>query len=293
MTLNPDIVIRILTIATLVGLLFSAGLRLTWPEIAASLRHNRLGWVLPVNFVLVPVLTVFLARQFRVSTDTAAGMVLLAAAPFAPVVPTFTRLAKGDLALASALTGLFPFLSAFATPLVCELSLRPFLKTSSLHFDIVSIFEVLVSTITLPLAAGVLMRHRAPTLARQLLKPVETLSEGIGAVALIFAVVAEFPSICSTGGKSLLAMALTSELAFLAGYVMSGPAPAARVVVALGTANRNIALALLVAVASFPGTPIVAMVVANGLLLILLGLIHVGWWRFVVSARHHVAARGN
>jgi BASS family bile acid:Na+ symporter len=293
MTLNPDIIIRILTAATLIGLLFSAGLRLTWPEIVRSLRQNHIGWVLPVNFVLVPALTFSLARLFQVSTDTAAGMVLLGAAPFAPVVPTFTRLAKGDLALASALTGLFPFLSAFATPLVCGLTLRPLLKTSSLHFDIVAIFEVLVSTITLPLAAGVMVRHHAPTLARRLLKPIETLSEAIGTIALIFVVVVEFQTICSTGGKALLAMALASELAFLAGYVVSGPAPAARLVVALGTANRNIALALLVAVASFPGTPIVAMVVANGLLLILLGLVHVGWWRFFGPARNEVASRGN
>ena len=64
-----------------------------------------------------------------------------------------------------------------------------------------------------------------------------------------------------------------------------------RLVVALGTANRNIALALLVAVASFPGTPIVAMVVADGLLLILLGLVHVGWWRFLGPARNQVASR--
>ena len=289
MTLNPDIVIRILTAATLTGLLFSAGLRLTWPEIVRSLRQNHLGWVLPVNFVLVPALTFSLARLFQVSTDTAAGMVLLGAAPFAPVVPTFTRLAKGDLALASALTGLFPFLSAFATPLVCELTLRPLLKTSSLHFDIVAIFEVLVATITLPLVLGVVVRHRAPTLARRLLKPIETLSEAIGTIALIFVVVVEFQTICSTGGKALLAMAMTSELAFLAGYVVSGPAAAARLVVALGTANRNIALALLVAVASFPGTPIVAMVVANGLLLILLGLVHVGGWRFFVADRNRAA----
>jgi BASS family bile acid:Na+ symporter len=293
MTLNSDHVVQFLTAATLTGLLFSAGLRLTWPEIAGALRQNRLGWVLPVNFVLVPVLTFFLTRLFKVSTDTAAGMALLAAAPFAPVVPTFTRLAKGDLALASALTGLFPLLSAFVTPLVCELSLKPWLKTSSLHFDIVAIFEVLVSTITLPLALGVVVRHRAPALARRLLKPVETLSEALGTIALIFVVVVEFQTICSTGGKALLAMALTSELAFLAGYAVSGPAPTARFVVALGTANRNIALALLVAVASFPGTPIVAMVVANGLLLILLGLVHVGWWRFFGPARNEVASRGS
>jgi BASS family bile acid:Na+ symporter len=54
-------------------------------------------------------------------------------------------------------------------------------------------------------------------------------------------------------------------------------------VVALGTANRNIALALLIAVARFPGTPIVAAVVANGLLLIGLGLVHVGICRWFLT----------
>lgn len=51
--------------------------------------------------------------------------------------------------------------------------------------------------------------------------------------------------------------------------------------VALGTSNRNIALALLLAVESFPGSGVVPAVVANGLLLILMGLLHVAFWRFV------------
>jgi bile acid:Na+ symporter, BASS family len=149
----------------------------------------------------------------------------------------------------------------------------------------VSIFLLLVLTITLPLAAGVAVRHLAPALAQRLLKPIEFLSESTGTIALIFVVDVEFRNICSTGWQALLAMALTSELSFLAGYALSGPAAAARLVVALGTANRNIALALLVAIESFPGTPIRAAVVANGLLLILLGLVHVGLWRLFAPAR--------
>jgi BASS family bile acid:Na+ symporter len=52
-------------------------------------------------------------------------------------------------------------------------------------------------------------------------------------------------------------------------------------VIGLGTSNRNIALALLIALQSFGDSPIVAAVVANGLVLILLGLVHVAYWRFV------------
>jgi BASS family bile acid:Na+ symporter len=283
MHFDPDTAIRLLTIVTLSGLLFSSGLQLTWGAIAGSLRQSRLAWIVPVNFLLVPALVFALIRLFQVPSDIAVGMLLLAAAPFAPVVPTFTRLARGDLALAGGLTGLFPFLSAFLTPLVCELSLKPILQTSSLKFNVASILLVLVSTITLPLAAGTALRHYSPAWAAKLVKPVQVFSETIGALALGFATVTEFPAMRSIGWQPLLAMAIASELSFFAGYLVGGPAAASRVVVALGTANRNIALALLVAVASFPGTPIVAAVVANGLLLILLGLAHVGWWRFFVK----------
>jgi len=285
MTLGVETAIRSLTITTLGGLLFSSGLGLTWTQITGSLRQNRLGWLMLANFLLVPALCFALAVLFQVSTDVAVGMALLAAAPFAPVVPTFARLAKGDLALAGALTGLFPFLSAFVTPLVCELSLKPFLQRDSLKFSIASILMVLVSTISLPLAVGVTVRHYWPALARLLLKPIQVLSEATGAIALVFVITVEFQTMRLTSWRALFAMMLLSELSFLAGYLLSGPAAAARIVSALGTANRNIALALLVAVQSFPDTPIMAAVVANGLLLILLGLAHVGLWRFFVLAK--------
>src|SRR5881392_130382 len=109
MTSGIDTAIRVLTIATLGCLLFSSGLRLTWSELRSSLRQNRLTWILPLNFVLIPALAFGFAKLFKVPSDAAAGIALLAAAPFAPVVPTFVRMAKADLALASALTGLFPF----------------------------------------------------------------------------------------------------------------------------------------------------------------------------------------
>jgi BASS family bile acid:Na+ symporter len=75
-------------------------------------------------------------------------------------------------------------------------------------------------------------------------------------------------------------MAVLCEISLLIGYAMGGPDRQSRRVVGLGTSNRNIALALLVSLESFGDTPVVAAVVANGLLLILLGLLHVGFWRF-------------
>ena len=82
------------------------------------------------------------------------------------------------------------------------------------------------------------------------------------------------------GWRALGVTAVTSEISLLLGYSLGGKNRTARQVVGLGTSNRNIALALLVALQAFGGTGVVPAVVANGLILILLGLIHVAFWRF-------------
>ncbi|MCP4284008.1 MAG: bile acid transporter, partial [Gammaproteobacteria bacterium] len=108
----------------------------------------------------------------------------------------------------------------------------------------------------------------------------EIVSEATGALSLIVVTIIEFYSIVEIGWVPLLAMLISSELSLALGYFSGAGERAARRVVALGTSNRNIALALLLAIDSFAGTDVVPTVVANGLLLILLGLLHVAFWRF-------------
>jgi bile acid:Na+ symporter, BASS family len=114
-------------------------------------------------------------------------------------------------------------------------------------------------------------------------KPAEILSQANGALSLAYVAVVEFPAIVAVGLKSLLVMAMVFECSLWLGYTLGHPGERQRRVVALGTSNRNIALAILISVASFPGSPVVGMVVANGLVLILLGLLHVGYWRFFAA----------
>jgi BASS family bile acid:Na+ symporter len=280
-SIDPAIVIRCLTIAALAGLLLAVGLRLRFGEVVRAVKRSRIAAVLLVNFVVVPCAALAIARLFQLGRDPTIGMLLLAAAPFAPVVPVFARMARADLALAAGWTALFPFVSALLTPIVCALSLKFVSGAEALEFDFLEVLGVLAATITLPLAAGVALNHRRPALARAILRPVEVVSEGIGAISLAFVTMAELPTAASTGWIALTAMAILCEVSLSCGYFAGGSTIAARRVIAFGTSNRNIALAVLVAIESFPGTPIVGAVVANGLLLILFGLLHVAWWRFV------------
>ena len=284
--MKTEVIIRILTISALAGLLGAVGLRLTLGQVTEALKRCRFVTILIANFVVVPALTMATARVFNLGRDITIAMILLGAAPFAPVVPVFARMARSDLALAAGLTSVYPLLSAFLTPLACMLTLRAVPDAGSIQFNLLGVLLTLIATITLPLAAGVFINHRWPMVGRQLLRPVEITSEGIGALSLTFVTVTEFSSILQTGWRPLLAMVLVAELSLLLGYFLGGKTAAARQVVAFGTSNRNIALALLVAIQSFAGTPVISGVVANGLTLILLGLLHVAWWRFASNARN-------
>src|SRR5262245_49837034 len=99
--MKTETIIRALTISSLTGLLLTIGLRLTIAEVIDALKRCRLVLLLLVNFAVVPAFTVVLIVLFGIERDLAVGMILLAAAPFAPVVPIFTRMARGDLALAA------------------------------------------------------------------------------------------------------------------------------------------------------------------------------------------------
>jgi bile acid:Na+ symporter, BASS family len=281
MSIDTATVIRGLTMACLTGLLLAVGLRLTASEVIESVKKCRLTSILLANFVAVPFVVVLLIYVFHLKAELAVGMILLGAAPFAPVVPVFAKMVRADLALAAGLTSLIPLLSAFLTPLVSICALWSLPGVGELKFNVLGVLAILMATITAPLFLGVAINHFAPNFKRRVLRPVEILSEGTGALSLTVVTITEFRSILQTGWVPLLAMLISSELSLALGYYLGGRERGSRRVVALGTSNRNIALALLLAIESFPGTGVVPAVVANGLLLILLGLLHVAFWRFV------------
>ena len=187
--------VKILTCSALVGLLGAVGLRLTWEEVKAALIRCRVAAVVLGNFIVVPALTIAAARGFGLKRDIAVAMVLLAASPFAPVVPIFARMARADLALAAGLTAGFPLASVLLTPVVVQAAMRVLTETDTLRFNLLASLATLAATITLPLAAGVLVRHRIPNFGRRLLRPMEVISEATGAASLAFVTVTEFSSI--------------------------------------------------------------------------------------------------
>ena len=215
MPITSETIIRILTAGSLAGLLLAVGLRLTIGEVVESVRRCRLILIVLINFVAVPVLVVLLAKVFQLDPNLTIGMIILAAAPFAPVVPVFAKMARANLALAAGLTTLFPLLSAFITPFVCELALKAVPDAGVVRFNVGAMLLTLLGTIALPLGLGMAMNQLAPTIARRVLRPLEIISEATGAISLAFVTFVEFHTIAGTGWQPLLVMTLSSELCFV------------------------------------------------------------------------------
>ena len=157
--MTNEMIVRVLTIGSLAGLLTTVGMRLKLREVVDALRGRHLALIVVANFVVVPALALGGARLGGFTAEISIGMMLLAAAPFAPVVPVFTRMARADLALSAGLTAFFPLLSVVLTPFVCQLALKELALADSIRFDARAALFVLFVTIILPLAVGIALNN--------------------------------------------------------------------------------------------------------------------------------------
>ena len=278
---HSTLMIRVLTVISLSGLLFTVGMRLNLKTVMASLKTARLSVILPLNFLLIPWLALTIAQYADLSKEASIALVLLASAPFAPVVPLFVSMSRGHLALAAGLTAVFPVFSMVFTPLVTEVALWALYEPEQAAIHPLKILFLLFFTITFPMLLGMGFSHLSKVLSLVLLRPLEVFSETVGALSLVFLIYLQWDAIAATSLGHLCALFLFGEGAFLLGYSLGDSGPGHRQVMGFGALNRNIGLSVLIAVTAYAETPVVGALVTNSLLLIVLGLFHVAifrWW---------------
>ena len=250
--------------------MLSMGLGLTLGEIATPLRSvRRVVMSLLANFVLVPLVALVLAALLRLDEPFGVGLLLLGSAAGAPFLPKLTQLAKGNLAFAVGLMVLLMVITVGFLPLVLPLLL------SGVSVDSAKIARSLFLLMLLPLAAALVVKARFPAAAartRPILDRISNLSLILFTLLLITVNVNNVLAVFGT--RAILAGLLFIIISFGIGWLLGGPEPDARRVLALGTAQRNIAAALVVAAQSFEDPKVVVMVIVVAIvgLLILMPL---------------------
>ena len=250
--------------------MLSMGLGLTLGEIATPLRSvRRVVMSLLANFVLVPLVALGLAALLRLDEPFGVGLLLLGSAAGAPFLPKLTQLAKGNLAFAVGLMVLLMVITVGFLPLVLPLLL------SGVSVDSAKIARSLFLLMLLPLAAALVVKARFPFAAartRPILDRISNLSLILFTLLLITVNVNNVLAVFGT--RAILAGMLFIIISFGIGWLLGGPEPDARRVLALGTAQRNIAAAIVVAAQSFEDPKVVVMVIVVAIvgLLILMPL---------------------
>src|SRR3954453_13091670 len=250
-------IVPIAMLLFVVSSMLAVGLGLTTPEILAPLRNVRLVlFALIANFVLMPLSAILISRMLQLDEPLGVGLLLLGVAAGAPFLPKLAGVAKSNLAFAVGLMVLLMVLTVGYMPLVMPLLLH------GVAIDPMEIARSLVLLMLLPLAIGLAVRARyaaAAGRATPVLNRVSTLSLALMIVLMLVTNIRNIIDLFGTRG--VLASIVFLLVGFGLGWLLGGPARDTRSVLAMGTAQRNIAAALVVAWQNFDEPRVLVMVV--------------------------------
>jgi BASS family bile acid:Na+ symporter len=240
----PTVFMKIVVAVLLVSMALSIGMSLERGDLRRAARdRGTLLRALFASLVFVPIITLLVARQFRLGTTVASALVLLSVCPIAPFAPHATRRIRGDVPLAMLLTLLLGVL----TPITAAPTGRLLLEyTGPLRLrPIVMIVQLLLLQLV-PLLIALSIRRRDPRWGRAFARVVDAIF-ALSLIALVvIAIVPRLPAVARLGWLGLLATLVTAAISMLAGALMGKDARASRTLATVG-AVPNIGLALALA----------------------------------------------
>ena len=239
--------------------MLSMGLSLTIRQILDPLKNIRLVILaLAANFILVPAVAYLMTLVLDLDQSVEIGLILLSTAAGAPFLPKLVEVAKGNIAFAVGLMVLLMVVTVIYLPLVLPLLL------GDVEVSAWEIARSLIVMMLIPLAIGLFVRTRNQEAAGKI-QPIFAMAANLGIIALaVLGLVLNFDSMIDLVGTfGILAGIIFVILALLIGYLLGGSDLGIRSVTGLGTGQRNIAAALVVAGQNFdPDVITYLMVVA-------------------------------
>jgi BASS family bile acid:Na+ symporter len=198
---------------------------------------------LVANFVLVPILAYLLALLFNLDESLRIGLILLSTAAGAPFLPKLVDVAKGNIAFSVGLMVLLMIVTIIYLPLVLPLLL------GDVQVNPWDIAQSLIVMMLIPLAVGLFIKARYEDAADKI-QPTFGMASNIALLTLtVLGLVLNFSGmIALVGTFGILAGVIFILASLVIGYILGG---SDKSVLGLGTAQRNISAALVVAAQNF------------------------------------------
>ena len=242
--------------------MLAMGFNLTVRQIVGPLRNARLVILaLLANFILVPILAYVILLIIPLDQGLATGLILMATAAGAPFLPKLAQAAKGNMAFSVGLMVLLMVVTIIYMPLVLPLLLQ------GVEVDAWAIAKSLIFLMLIPLIIGLFVKARYDSTAETLQPHMSTISTAAIVVLMVLGIVLNFSSIIGiigTGGIVAILIFLIGALVM--GYFLGGSDANVRSVLGLGTAQRNLSAAIVVAAQNFSDDPnVLTMILVAGL----------------------------
>ena len=237
--------------------MFSLGLSLTMKQIIDPLKNTKMVLIaLVANFVLVPIVAYMITFLFPLGESISIGLILLSTAAGAPFLPKLVEAAKGNTAFSVGIMVLLMVVTIIYLPLVL-----PFLL-SGVEVSPWEIAKSLIIMMLIPLAIGLFIRDRYVDTAAKI-QPTFGMASNIALLKLVvLGVVLNFSSmIALVGTFGILAGIIFIVISLVIGYFLGGSDRNTKSVLSLGTAQRNISAALVVAGQNFSEDVITYLIV--------------------------------
>jgi BASS family bile acid:Na+ symporter len=289
--MSVDRLINLLVTVTLVEMMVTVGLRVTFAELAATVRNGGLvGRALLANYLLVPAVAVLLLLMFQAPPLVAAGFLILAVCPGAPYGPPFTAIANGHVPQAVGLMAILAGSSALVSPLLLYVLLPWLSGGAAPAVDAAGMVGTLLITQLLPLLAGLLVNHWYPHVAARLVGPCELVSKLLNACVLVVILAVQFPVLMEIKLTAFAGMVALLTSTLVIGWFAGAPDRESRKTMALTTSLRNAGVGLVIATGGFAGTPAAFAVLAYGIVAVLGSLVVALWWGRQDAAQQRMRA---
>ncbi len=261
------------TLVFVVSSMLSLGLSLTLQQILNPLRNpGFVGRVLLANFVLVPLVAYLLKTVIPLDPSLAIGLIVLAIPAGAPFLPKLVQVSKGNVPQSVGLMILLMVVTVFYVPIVLPL-LLPGVQVNPMEIARSLVFLMLV-----PLGIGLFIYARYRFIANSLQPHMAQASSTSLVILLVLILVLNIQSLLNTiGSGAIIAASVLIGASLGIGYGLGGSAQDVRLVSALGTAQRNNAASMVVAIGNFGDDPkVLTMIVVGSLLMLVILMVFAG-----------------
>lgn len=253
-----EVILNISIAVFIAGVLFSAGLEVTFEQVLKPLRNGPIvARALIANLIVTPLIVYAMSVWFPLERPYMIGVLLYGFAAGAPYTPKLVSAAAGDVPNSIAATMLLTVLTIIYMPLVL-----PFLIPGT-EIGVWAIAKPLLLQMFVPLVIGLAIRHFRDRLAEKMLKPSNLVVNLSLLVFLVLAVVNHGDALSATIGTGTITSAIVLTLAaFGVGYLLGPGGKKGKVTLGLITTARNIGAAATIATANFKDDPRVLITVA-------------------------------